>query len=130
MSMFRSVPIARLTRPVRIARSARFQSSIAELRSLSEFQKAVASKNLSVVDFYATWCGPCKAIAPHFEKLSEQHADVAFYRVDVDGAPDIAGFCGVSAMPTFLFTRDSKTVGKVVGANLHGLVQEIKDLQG
>ncbi|KAM3165578.1 Thioredoxin-3 [Lachancea thermotolerans] len=113
-----------LLRPI-----ARAQSTVAQLQTLQQFQQAVARKNLSVIDFYATWCAPCRAVAPHFDKLSEKHTDVAFYRVDVDSAPDIAGFCGVSAMPTFLFARESKTVGKVVGANLRALSEEIESLQ-
>ncbi|SCU77708.1 LANO_0A01068g1_1 [Lachancea nothofagi CBS 11611] len=120
-------------RPI-VARSAalraiRFQSNVAPLNSLQDFQKAVSNKSLSVIDFYATWCGPCKAMAPHFEKLSDKYPDVDFYRVDVDGAPDVAGYCGVSAMPTFLLAKESQTVGKIVGADVRGLTQAIEDLK-
>ncbi|SCU92181.1 LADA_0F14906g1_1 [Lachancea dasiensis] len=119
-------PIA--ARPA-VLRTLRFQSTVTQLESLQDFQKAVANKNLSVIDFYATWCGPCKAIAPHFEKLSEKNPEVDFYRVDVDNSPDVAGYCGVSAMPTFLLAKESQTVGKVVGADVRGLTQAISDLK-
>ncbi|SCU92820.1 LAFA_0F13080g1_1 [Lachancea sp. 'fantastica'] len=112
-----------------VLRSMRFQSTVKSLDSLQEFQKAISNKNLSVIDFYATWCGPCKAIAPHFDKLSSNHTDVDFYRVDVDATPDVAGYCGISAMPTFLLAKESQTVGKIVGANVRGLEQAIQDLK-
>ncbi|CEP61094.1 Trx3p LALA0_S02e06590g [Lachancea lanzarotensis] len=110
-------------------RSVRFQSTVKSLDSLQDFQKAISNKNLSVIDFYATWCGPCKVIAPHFDKLSSQHTGVDFYRVDVDASPDVAGYCGISAMPTFLLAKESQTVGKIVGANVRGLEQAIRDLK-
>lgn len=119
----------RTTFAARRLQFARFQSTVTQLKTLPEFQKAIATKQLSVVDFYATWCGPCKAISPHVEKLSTKYQDVSFYKVDVDESPDIAGFCGVSAMPTFLFTKNGQAVGKVVGADPRGLNQGIEDLK-
>ncbi|SCV04098.1 LAME_0H15742g1_1 [Lachancea meyersii CBS 8951] len=107
----------------------RSHSTVTQLTSLQDFQKAVSDKKLSVIDFYATWCGPCKAIAPHYEKLSVQNPTVDFYRVDVDATPDVAGYCGISAMPTFLLSKESQTVGKVVGANVKGLEQAILDFK-
>ncbi|SCW00291.1 LAFE_0C00914g1_1 [Lachancea fermentati] len=119
----------RTTFAARRLQFARFQSTVTQLKTLPEFQKAIATKQLSVVDFYATWCGPCKAISPHVEKLSTKYQDVSFYKVDVDESPDIAGFCGVSAMPTFLFTKNGQAIGKVVGADPRGLNQGIEDLK-
>lgn len=61
-----------------------------------------------VVDFFATWCGPCKAIAPIVEKLSDSVTSVKFYKVDVDELASVAADNGISAMPTFLFYKDGQ----------------------
>lgn len=104
-------------------------SSITKLASLPEFESSIKGSGLSVVDFYATWCGPCKAMAPHLSKLVQEYPDVEFYKVDVDESPEIAQHCGVSAMPTFVYAKGGKLLGKVVGANPNGVEQGIKDLK-
>lgn len=61
-----------------------------------------------VVDFFATWCGPCKAVAPIVERLSDSNTSVKFYKVDVDELDTVAAANGISAMPTFLFYKDGQ----------------------
>ncbi|OPL20848.1 thioredoxin-like 1-like protein, partial [Mytilus galloprovincialis] len=56
---------------------------------------------LIVVDFFATWCGPCVQIAPVYQKLSDEYSDCIFLKVDVDEVEDVAAESGISAMPTF-----------------------------
>uniref|UniRef100_A0A8C7IEZ1 Thioredoxin domain-containing protein n=1 Tax=Oncorhynchus kisutch TaxID=8019 RepID=A0A8C7IEZ1_ONCKI len=77
------------------------------------FDKALeeAGDKLVVVDFTATWCGPCQSIAPFFKGLSENYQSVVFLKVDVDDAPDVASFCDIKCMPTFHFYKDQKKVG-------------------
>lgn len=104
-------------------------SSIPKLTSVAEFESSIKGQKLSVVDFYATWCGPCKAMAPHLSKLVQEYPDVGFYKVDVDESPEIAQQCQVSAMPTFVFAKKGELLGKIVGANPQGLEQGIKQLQ-
>jgi thioredoxin 1 len=79
-----------------------------------------------VVDMYATWCGPCKAIAPTMVKLSETYSAATFVKVDVDELPDVAQELGVTAMPTFLIFKGGEQVGKVVGANPKALESAIE----
>ena len=74
-----------------------------------------------VIDFFATWCGPCKRIAPTYEKLSEAFPGIAFLKVDVDEAAELVNQYDISAMPTFVFLKDGKEVKRVEGADMAGL---------
>ncbi|KAG8527626.1 uncharacterized protein KY384_007779 [Bacidia gigantensis] len=65
----------------------------------------------------ATWCGPCKVVAPRIVKLSQQYENVRFYKMDVDELPDLAQELGVRAMPTFLVYKDGNKVEEIVGAD-------------
>ncbi|KAI9017713.1 thioredoxin-like protein [Gaertneriomyces semiglobifer] len=89
------------------------------ISSYQEFKKAIDDRNLCVVDFYATWCGPCKAVAPRYEQLSSRYPNVQFLKVDVDEQQKIAQECGVTAMPTFHLYRGGKKLDEVVGADIN-----------
>ncbi|KAI8084548.1 thioredoxin-like protein [Halteromyces radiatus] len=96
-------------------------------KDLNEFKALIASDKLVVIDFYATWCAPCKLISPKFEKLVEEYPDVIFAKIDVDDVADVAAEVGVRAMPTFMFFKNSNKVDEVVGANLSSIVNKIKE---
>jgi len=80
-----------------------------------------AGGKLVAIDFTAVWCGPCKIIGPVFEQLSNQFPNVIFTKVDVDKNQSIARAYNVSAMPTFVFIKNSKPVDRLQGANPAGL---------
>ncbi|AET38239.1 Trx3p Ecym_2518 [Eremothecium cymbalariae DBVPG len=101
--------------------STRCQSTVKQLTSFKDFETAISNKKLSLIDFYATWCGPCKAISPHIANLSQEFKDINFYKVDVDENPDIARHCRITAMPTFVFFQSGDNLGKVVGADPKGI---------
>ncbi|XP_051174579.1 thioredoxin-2-like [Leptopilina boulardi] len=82
-----------------------------------EEQLTAAGDKLVVIDFYATWCGPCKVIAPKIDEYSEEFPDVIFVKVDVDECDDIAVKYNVNSMPTFLFIKNNTMLETVVGAN-------------
>ncbi|KAK6345895.1 Cytoplasmic thioredoxin isoenzyme 2 [Orbilia blumenaviensis] len=90
---------------------------VAEIKSQKEFQELIAGDKVTVVDFHATWCGPCKQIAPFVDKLSKEFENANFVKVDVDEVSDVAAECGVRAMPTFMIFRNEEKVAEVVGAN-------------
>ncbi|KAF9074852.1 thioredoxin-like protein [Rhodocollybia butyracea] len=103
-------------------------SMITHIDSLSRLNGILekSKDKLSVIDFHATWCGPCHAIAPAFEALAKQYTNVNFMKCDVDAAKDIASFYRVSAMPTFIFLKGSLKVDQVKGANKAGLEAAIR----
>merc|ERR1711981_605769 len=80
-------------------------------------QLAAAGGKLVVIDFFATWCGPCKMIAPKIEAMSGEMADVVFLKVDVDENEDAAQEYNISAMPTFIFVKKEAKVADMMGAN-------------
>ena len=84
----------------------------------SNFETEVLqAKTPVVVDFYAEWCGPCKMLAPILEQLAgEFEGRIKFAKVNVDKAPELAGSCNVTAMPTLALFRDGQPVDAVVGA--------------
>eukprot|EP00240_Pyramimonas_obovata_P007126 CAMPEP_0118933444 /NCGR_PEP_ID=MMETSP1169-20130426/11991_1 /TAXON_ID=36882 /ORGANISM="Pyramimonas obovata, Strain CCMP722" /LENGTH=146 /DNA_ID=CAMNT_0006876203 /DNA_START=44 /DNA_END=487 /DNA_ORIENTATION=- len=85
---------------------------------------------LAVVDFTAKWCGPCKQVAPHFDALSVQHADVKFLKVDIDNEDvgAVVNAANVSAVPTFDFVKDGVSKHQIQGANLQALQAKIAEL--
>nr|2YOI_A Chain A, LECA THIOREDOXIN [synthetic construct]2YOI_B Chain B, LECA THIOREDOXIN [synthetic construct] len=100
---------------------------VIQVTNKEEFEAILSEADkLVVVDFFATWCGPCKMIAPFFEELSEEYPDkVVFIKVDVDEVPDVAAKYGITSMPTFKFFKNGKKVDELVGANQEKLKQMI-----
>jgi len=96
------------------------------VNSSSEFKRAMGEKGLMVLDCFATWCGPCKVIAPQVVKFSHQYPNAMFYKLDVDEVPDVAQELGIRAMPTFLLFKDGEKVAEVVGANPKALQAAIE----
>jgi len=85
----------------------------AEVHSTEELATLLDANKFVVVDFYASWCPPCKAIAPLYQKLAGEHAvdgGLAFAKVNVDDVPDVAKAYSVTAMPTFMFFERGKPV--------------------
>eukprot|EP00986_Skeletonema_menzelii_P020952 scaffold32788_cov166-Skeletonema_menzelii.AAC.4 len=99
-------------------------STLADLDS--KIQSAALQNKLTIIDFTATWCAPCKAIAPIYKELSEEF-DAQFIKVDVDDNPEAAQKFGVSAMPTFVFIKGGEVVDRLMGANAARLQELIAE---
>mmetsp|Transcript_14570 Transcript_14570/g.16692 ORF Transcript_14570/g.16692 Transcript_14570/m.16692 type:complete len:106 (+) Transcript_14570:103-420(+) len=100
----------------------KFVKDLAEWNAVKEMSKT----KLVVVDFTASWCPPCKMIAPIFEKMAEDNEDCEFVKVDVDENSDVASLCGISAMPTFLLYKGGEKVAEMAGANEAKLMELVK----
>ncbi|KAK9455470.1 thioredoxin-like protein [Dipodascopsis uninucleata] len=102
---------------------------VALLKSSDEFRAIIKEDKYVFIDFYATWCGPCKAVSPLVEKLSEAYKEkMDFYKVDVDELADVASECAVRAMPTFMIFKNGEKVKELVGANPGALRSMVDDV--
>ena len=84
---------------------------------MENFFDIIGSKSLTLVDFYATWCGPCKAMHPVLEQLKAQAGDrVRIIKLDVDRARSVAEQYGIMAVPTLILFREGKVLWRQSGA--------------
>ncbi|XP_078532848.1 thioredoxin-like [Lissotriton helveticus] len=97
------------------------------IKSMQEFDDELknAGCKLVIVDFTATWCGPCRMIAPLFEELSKKHSGVIFLKVDVDESEDISQKYGITAMPTFIFIKNGEKVDVCTGADIKAVEKKL-----
>jgi thioredoxin 1 len=106
--------------------------SVKEITSKQEFDSIISSKSYVAVQAHATWCGPCKAIAPFFDKAAaanEELADkYAFVRFDTDEVPDLAQELGIRSIPAFFFFENGDKAHTVQGANPAALKKTIDDV--
>ena len=79
------------------------------------FELALAEPGITVVDFWAAWCGPCRTMAPQLERAAELRPQYRFAKVDVDAEPALAGAYGIRSIPTLLVLRDGEPVAAEAG---------------
>lgn len=96
------------------------------------FSQAVNDNSILFVDFWAAWCGPCRAFAPVFTSASTTHPDVAFGKVDTEKEQGLASAAGISSIPTLMAFRDQILVfsqpGALSGPQLEEVISAVKGL--
>ncbi|MCC6338837.1 MAG: thioredoxin [Acidimicrobiia bacterium] len=98
----------------------------------STFDDTVAGNDIVLVDWWASWCGPCRMFGPVFEAAAEQHPDIVFAKVDTEAERDLAGAAGIMSVPTLMAFREGVLVfsqpGALPAAVLDELIGKVRDL--
>ncbi len=93
-------------------------------------QEVLDKKGVTVIDFWAEWCGPCRMIAPIIEKLAEEYDGKALIgKVDVDNNPEVAFKYGIRSIPTILILKDGEEIKRHVGYTTQANLAQIIDTQ-
>lgn len=104
---------------------------VKSIKSEEEWKAAMAKcqekGSLALVDFYATWCGPCRQIAPFIGELSMIYQDVDFFKIDVDKVRSVAAQNQVAAMPTFVLFKNGRRHDQCIGASREGIEALLKN---
>ncbi|KAI4603450.1 Cytoplasmic thioredoxin isoenzyme 2 [Pestalotiopsis sp. 9143b] len=98
--------------------------TVHNITTIDAWKQALKDNKVVMLDCFATWCGPCKAIAPILANHSndEKYKDVFFAKIDVDDLPELSQELGIRAMPTFMLFKDGEKADELVGANPNALV--------
>jgi thioredoxin len=95
--------------------------------TLETFETTIKEPGITLVDFWAEWCGPCKMFGPIFEKVSENHPEIRFTKVDTEANQELSSMAGISSIPTLMIFRDGVLLFNQAGALPEPALKDIID---
>jgi thioredoxin 1 len=91
------------------------------------FETTVTKDGITLVDWWAAWCGPCRRFAPVFERAAERHPEITFGKLDTEAEPELAGAAGIRSIPTLMAFRDGVLVFSQPGALPESALEQVID---
>lgn len=100
---------------------------VSEIKTIVDFNSALNTDKLVIIDFFADWCGPCKNIAPFFNGLNKKYPNIDLYKINVENnnLAEIISSCKISRLPTFCYFINNICVDKVISSDQNAIEEQV-----